>query len=55
MRDPRSRLKIALAVYAVLTVLALVTLTAEVRVFVLVLNAALAFKCWLALKREERP
>lgn len=50
----RSRLKYACLSYAVLGAAAAVTLDGKFRVITLLLLAALAFKSWLAVKREEQ-
>ena len=51
----KSRLPRALLGYGVFALLAVLTLDGKLRVFVLILMAALAFKSWLAAKRDEQP
>ncbi|MCL4795177.1 MAG: hypothetical protein KJZ84_11465 [Bryobacteraceae bacterium] len=50
----RSRLKYAYAGYALLGAVASATLDGHFRWVVLLLLGALAFKSWLAVKREEQ-
>jgi diacylglycerol kinase len=50
----RSRLKYAYLSYALLGAAAAVTLDGNFRVIILLLLAALAFKSWLAVKRQEQ-
>ena len=45
-----ARLRYAMAAYAVLALLAVFTLDGKLRIFVLILMAALAFKSWIATK-----
>ena len=48
-----TRLRYALAAYAVLALLAAFTLDGNLRIFVLLLMAALAFKSWIAYKKAD--
>ncbi|HRJ21031.1 MAG: hypothetical protein M9913_08080 [Bryobacteraceae bacterium] len=50
----RSRLKYAFAAYILIAVAASATLDGHFRWIVLVLLAALAFKSWIAVKRQEQ-
>lgn len=50
----RSRLKFAYLLYALLGAGAAVNLDGHFRLIVLLLLAALAFKSWIAVKREEQ-
>ncbi len=50
----KSRLPRALLGYAVFGLLATLTLDGKLRIFILILMAALALKSWLAAKRDER-
>jgi hypothetical protein len=50
----RSRLKYAYLLYLLLGACAVVTLDGEMRWVILLLLAALAFKNWIAVKRQEQ-
>jgi hypothetical protein len=50
----RSRLKYAFVAYALLAAAAAATLDGHFRWIILLLLAALAFKSWLAVKRQEQ-
>lgn len=51
----KKRLPRALLGYTVFALLALLTLDGKLRIFILILMAAFAFKSWLAAQRDEQP
>lgn len=51
----KKRLPRALLGYGVFALLAVLTLDGKLQAFILILMAALAFKTWIATKRDQQP